>query len=90
MRRAIFGIARGTLLLAMIQAAGKLMHMLMQAAAKCDIQLLKTAADREQRFSCFDRGAQQRQSGGIADFIELRAGPQPRTVMMRSDIGGRF
>ena len=60
---------------------------LMQAAAERDVQLLKTAADGEERFLTLDRGADQRQRQRVAQRVEP-VGHQRGflAVMLRRDV----
>jgi len=51
-------------------------HMLIKTAAQRHIELLKAAADRQNRLCRRDGGAQQRQGGGVANFIQFGAGPR--------------
>ena len=53
---------------------------LIQAAAKRDVQLLKTAADGEQRRLPLDRGADERKGQGVARLIQRVSGMSGASV----------
>ena len=82
MRRTVALLERHGLVRAMVGAARQLVHVLVQRAAERDVQLLKAAADGEQRHREIERAPDQWQGRGIAGGVQRAVRPRRRPAVV--------